>query len=482
MARAQALTSAGRLEEANGYYAQVLAIDRNNCLALDHCAENFVALGQYKQALVEANRWVALAPSDLSYIRRMSVFVKLKRTDAALSDLDQALKLKEVPNQIEYLMIKRAIVRMMAGHFRDGRADAYSHMTLVPRSVLSVEICSVADALCGRPAEAISNLAQFVYIKLHKGAKFYSSQSEAYRKQWSQAKSHSAAELRSSQRQAQHSYWMEGSFREGAMTDNEREQIMTRLEKDHSSLSPAQYHFARGIIYFFQGKYDLASAEAAQCATGSMQVYSQLLTCYGHIIKKEFPLAREILDRLTALFPESECVLVAVDIYHFEADQRQDSIVEIQSLLAKHPKNSAAMFELAKIYSDLSELADALKYCDLALRLNPKSTDLLLMKAHILTNQRKYEEGLKTLATIVAIDHQNGAAYFARAAIYTQQGHWSDAIEDLTKSIQLRYDLCKALQARAACYGALKRFDLARKDLSLIKAIDSGANLQRLPE
>jgi tetratricopeptide (TPR) repeat protein len=482
MARAQVSTRAGRLEEANRYYAQVLAIDRNNCSALDRCSENFAALGQYKQALVAVDRWVALSPSDLSYIRRMSVFVKLRKTEAALSDLDRALKLKEVPNQIEYLMIKRAIVRMMAGHFRDGRADAYNHMTMVPRSVLSVEICSVADALCGRPADAISNLAQFISIKLHKGATFYSSPSEAYRKQWSQTKSHSASELRSPQTQAQYSYRMEGAFRQGAMTDDEREQIMTRLEKDHSSLSPAQYHFARGIIYFFQGNYDHASAEAAQCATGSMQVHSQLLTCYCHILKKEFPRAREILNHLTALFPESECVLCAVDIYHFEADERQDSIVEMKSLLAKHPKNLAAMFELAKIYSDLSEPTDALKYCDLALQFNPKSTDLLLMKAHILTNQKKYEEGLKTLATIVAIDDQNGAAYFARAAIYTQQGRWSDAIEDLTKSIQLRYDLCKSLQARAACYGTLKRFDLARKDLSLVKAIDSGANLQRLPD
>jgi tetratricopeptide (TPR) repeat protein len=481
MARAEFCGRAGRLEEANRIYTQVLSIDRNNCSALDHRSDNFLALAQYKQALDDLNHLIALCPSEVSFIRRTIALQKMGNFEAALSDLDNLLKIGEIPVGIEYLLVTRTVVRMLAGHYRDARDDAYVHLTMVPRSVLSLEICSMADAVCGRPADAISNLAQYSYIKLHKLSGVYSSQSKGPEQEWAQSKLLSASQAHSPKYTTQYKYWAECNFRQGAANNYQRAQLIARLEKEHSPLSPAQNHFARGIIYFYQGDYGHTTAEAARCASGSMLLYSDLLSCYCYIVKKEFPRAREILNRLTAIFPDSEHVLNAVDLYHYEADKRQDSIVEIQALLAKNPKNMAALYELAKIYSDLSELTDAMKYCDLALQLNPKSANLLLMKAHILTNQKKYAEGLKILAAIVAADHQNGAAYFARAAIYTQEARWSDAIDNLTKSIQLKYDLVKSCEARAACYSTLKKFDLARKDLAVVKLIDSGANMQRFP-
>ena len=323
-------------------------------------------------------------------------------------------------------------------------------------------------------------MGQYTYIKLHKDASFNGAQGQT-NERWPQSKLHSAAELRSPQYQAQYRHWSESHFRQGALTDEQRAQLISLIEKEPPALTPVQNRFARAILYFYQKDYDQASAQAARCASGGLQLCSELLRFYCHIYKKEFSQARQSLSRLTALFPDSENVLDAVDVYHFEVDKRQDGIVEIQALLAKNPRNTAALFELAKIYSDLSESTDALKYCDLALKLNPKSTKFMLLKANILTSQKEYAEGLKTLAAVVAMDHQNGPAYFARAAIYTQEGRWPDAIGDLTKAIQLRYDLCKSLQARAACYSVLKKFDLARQDLSQVKSIDSGANLQRLP-
>jgi tetratricopeptide (TPR) repeat protein len=68
----------------------------------------------------------------------------------------------------------------------------------------------------------------------------------------------------------------------------------------------------------------------------------------------------------------------------------------------------------------------------------------------------------------MAEEKKNGAAYLARAAIYTQQSRWSDAVGDLTAAIALKYDLSKSHKARASCYAALKKFDLARQDLSLV--------------
>ena len=144
----------------------------------------------------------------------------------------------------------------------------------------------------------------------------------------------------------------------------------------------------------------------------------------------------------------------------------------MKALLSKHPRNAAALSELAKIYHDLSELEESLKYCNLSLQLNPSDTRILLLKATILTSQEKYADALQCLSTLMAEDKKNGPAYLARAAIYTQQGRWSDAVGDLSAAIALKYDLAKSHKARAACYAALKKFDLARKDLSLVHLIN----------
>jgi tetratricopeptide (TPR) repeat protein len=343
---------------------------------------------------------------------------------------------------------------------------------MVPRSILSFELCSVADAVCSRASDAISNLAQFSYGKLHSSGENYKVQPQTQFDQWPLTKLHSRSELQSPQYQAQFKHWAESDFRQGVMNNSKRSQLIARLEKDHSALSPQQVRFAIAVIHFYQKDYDDAIAEADRCASGNMLLYSNLLTCHCHIMKRAFPQALADLNRLTALFPDSQLVLDAVDLYHYVADTRQASIAQMKSLLIKNPKNEAALVELAKIYHDLSQLEECLKYCDLALQLSPKDAKLLLLKASILTSQQRYAEALKSLSTILAVDHENGAAYFARAAIYTQQGRWSDAISDLTQAGRLRYALSRTYRARAACYGALKKFDLARQDLRMAKAID----------
>ena len=161
--------------------------------------------------------------------------------------------------------------------------------------------------------------------------------------------------------------------------------------------------FAIAVIQFYWQHYDVAIAEADHCASGNMLLYANLLTCHCHIMKRAFPAALADLNHLVALYPDSQLVLDAVDLYHYAADTRQASIAQMKSLLSKNAKNVAALAELAKIYHDLGQLEECLKYCDLALQFSPKDANLLLLKASVLTSQQRYAEALKSLSTILAV-------------------------------------------------------------------------------
>jgi tetratricopeptide (TPR) repeat protein len=440
MQRAETCRLAGRLEEAAGLYTQVLLLDGGNCEAQEKRGSAFYALGQYKKALDDATHWVAICPTTRSFFFRAKVLIAEGKPELAVADLDRSLKLQETMVGV----LRKAVAQLLSGHFREGRADSYTHLTMVPRSALALELCSLADVLCGLQVDSISKLGQFSYMKLH-----------------------DISHPHGAQNQGEVKYWAGTTFRQGAMPDVERQRIIVVLEKDHAGLSLAQYRLARAIIYFYQRDYDRALAESARCASGKTKLCSDLLSFYCHMFKRDLPAARDKISSLRALFPDSENVLDAVDLYHYETESRQESIGEINALLAKNPKNEAALIELAKIYHDLSQLPAALKYCDLALQIEPKSTKLLLLKANLLTSQGSYASALKVLSAIKAIDRQNGAAYFACATIFTQEGLWSDAINDLTQAIRLKYDLIRSVRARAGCYGALKKFDQERNDRSL---------------
>jgi tetratricopeptide (TPR) repeat protein len=437
MQRAETCRLAGRLQEAAGLYTRVLLLDGGNCVALEKRGSASYDLGQYQKALDDATHWVAICPTSQSFFFRAKVLIAEGKPELAVADLDRSFELEVTMSAVR----RRAVAQLLSGHFREGRADSYTHLTMMPRSTLAIELCSLSDVLCGLQADAISSLGQFSYIKLH-----------------------DVTHPNRAQNQGDVKYWAGTVFRQGAMTDVERQRIILVLEKDHAGLSLAQYRLARAIIYFYQRDYDRALAESARCASDKTQLCSDLLSFYCHIFKRDFPSARDKISSLTALFPNSEDVLDAVDVYHYEDGSRQESIGEINALLARNPKNEAGLIELAKIFRDLSRLPAALKYCDLALQIEPKSINLLLLKANILTSQGSYASALKVVSAIKAIDHQNGAAYFARATILTREGLWSDAINDLTQAIRLKYDLARSLRARAGCYGALKKFDQERND------------------
>jgi tetratricopeptide (TPR) repeat protein len=182
----------------------------------------------------------------------------------------------------------------------------------------------------------------------------------------------------------------------------------------------------------------------------------------------------EDIHRLALENPKSDRVLDALDLYYFEKGDRQGSIKELKKMISLDASNDAAPYELTKVYRDLGEPEEALKYCDVALHLRPKNEELLLLKSNLLISLGRESEALKLLAAIMTQNSKCGQACMMQAAIFTHQEKWNKAIESLSAAIKLNHNLVKSLPARSACYAANHQNSLARKDLEELNDADPG--------
>ena len=436
----------GKYEQAIQEYSDVIARSPQNGKAYQGRATCFTRTGQNRAALADANRWAALCPKDQYHLLKGVLLSRLDRNEQALVELNQGIEeQKDRPEAYFY----RSLARLKVGQYEGAKADAYEHLKVVPDSTISFESCSFLSALCADRANAVYYLGQYAF-----------------------SKSHRAPELHVPLQRDNKRVGYEVHFNQGALSDTQRQNLLTQLKTKKNSLSADGLSFARGVIFFYLRNFEQAAGQISHCASARARVETLLVIFYSHLFGRNFTQARADLGDLVAHFPYDQNVLDAVDIYHYEVDKRQAGVAEIKDLLKKNPKNVAALTELSKIYRDLGHLGEALKYCEAALELAPNSDKLLLSKTKILIGQEKEKEALKVLDKLTALRQSVGPVCMLRAAILTHQEQWARAIDPLTEAIKLKYDFVKALEARSACYTIMKKPELAKHDLLLAEDID----------
>jgi tetratricopeptide (TPR) repeat protein len=426
----------GQFEQATATYAQAIKEQPNIWTAYRMHATTLVHTGHIKEARDSINHCIALHPDGWSWYLHGLAMEDEGKLSEAVADLNRSCNLVRYSGKPH---LRRAILRFLTGNFSGARDDAYVGLNYAPTWMSGYQICSVSDALSGLQSDSILNLAKYTFAKLHKGS-----------------------DLRLT---AQESSNIEDACELTKTTSN---QLLKRLNSNQPKLTAQQVIFAKSIVYFYQQNYDAALKELASQNIGN-QVNARLLRFYCLEMKGQLGRVDGDIHQLARENTKSDRVLDALDLYYFETGKRQESISEMKRFFSLDPSNDAAPYELTKIYRDLSEPGEALKYCEMALHLRPKNEELLLIKSNLLITLGRESEALKLLADILAQNPKCGQAYMMQAAIFTHQEKWSEAIESLSAAIKLNHNLVKALPARSACYAANHQDSLARKDLKELK-------------
>jgi tetratricopeptide (TPR) repeat protein len=399
--------------------------------------------GCLKEARESIDHWLKLHPDGWAwYFHGLSV-EDAGNLSEALADVNRSCNLIRYSGKPH---LRRAILRLLSGNFAGAREDAYIGLNYAPTWMSAYQLCSVSDALCGQQSDSILYLSKYTFAKLHKGS-----------------------DLRL---KAQESHNIEDASELTKTTSN---QLLKRL-KDGSSppkLTAQQVVFAKSLVYLYQQNFDAALKEL-ESQNLRNQVNAKLLRFYCFELKGQLGKLDEDIHRLALENPKSDRVLDALDLYYFEKGDRQGSIKELKKMISLDASNDAAPYELTKVYRDLGEPEEALKYCDVALHLRPKNEELLLLKSNLLISLGRESEALKLLAAIMTQNSKCGQACMMQAAIFTHQEKWNKAIESLSAAIKLNHNLVKSLPARSACYAANHQNSLARKDLEELNDADPG--------
>jgi tetratricopeptide (TPR) repeat protein len=434
--RATQLRKTEDFQQSNQLCQRALQLDPHNAQALGILGENYLLLGEYGKALPVIEQRTKWHPSDQPD-RLLGLALVSMGQQRGVPILEQSYK--TVPDHLTLLWLTDAY--LLTGHYTQARTTAYEFRNAFPALRAGNEVCSLADALAQHYDESITNLGRFACERIRKRSELDDS--------------HNPRDERTP---------VDEHLIDGAMSKIERDNFVKMLEAKHQQMSPAQLAFVKALVRIFAHDYNQAISLASSAPANARQPDADLIVIYALILKRDFPGAQGILDKLMARYPTSANVLDAVDLFHYQADSRQAGITSLKKLLEKNPKNLAAQVELIKIYRDIDRPEESLKYCKLALAQKPSDTELLMLQSGIFIRLDNDSAAMSTLNSALSSNKDNGEAYFMRASIYTQQQKWNEAIADLSQCIRLRYEVMKSLQARAACYSALHKDALAQKD------------------
>ncbi|MGK7900433.1 MAG: CheR family methyltransferase [Hormoscilla sp.] len=114
-------------------------------------------------------------------------------------------------------------------------------------------------------------------------------------------------------------------------------------------------------------------------------------------------------------------------------------------LLELHPEHFATYHLIARVYANLGDLTQALKYCQLALSVNPLSTKIYSLLAHIAEEQGNIEDAKMFWKRIIYLNQTAVSAYIELGSLYAKEGDRTRS----TKMWTVALDLLKKLPERA---------------------------------
>ena len=127
-------------------------------------------------------------------------------------------------------------------------------------------------------------------------------------------------------------------------------------------------------------------------------------------------------------------------------------------------------------YRLLGDYDNALYYCDRAIDIDPTNYTFLFQKAEIFKAQGKYQDAIATYDACVIHDPVNGEAYYSRGIVKMTSGDLDGAVEDFTMAITLNPDEARFYLRRGQAYAKKGNSKSAEADYK--KAIEKDATTQ----
>ncbi|MCL1495832.1 MAG: tetratricopeptide repeat protein [Pseudanabaena sp. Salubria-1] len=227
----------------------------------------------------------------------------------------------------------------------------------------------------------------------------------------------------------------------------------------------AQAYNNRGVVYKQQGKLELALADYSQAILIDSE-YAQAYSNRGAVYYKQGKLELALADFNKAILIDSEYAQAYSNrgIVYGKQGKLELALADFNKAILIDSEYAQAYFKRGAVYYKQGKLELALADLNKAILIDSEYADAYSNRGAVYVKQGKLELALADFNKAILINPQNATDYINRGFVYAQQGKLELALADFNKAILIDSEYATAYLNRGLVYVLFSDKQKARED------------------
>ncbi|AVQ72215.1 hypothetical protein B5D77_13725 [Microcystis sp. MC19] len=265
---------------------------------------------------------------------------------------------------------------------------------------------------------------------------------------------------------------------------NEKWSVLSELKRYDEGLAAitqaielaprAAWYVNRGILYYNQKKYELASDDynkAIELNPNSAMAYNNRGNIYYD--QKKYELALADWNKAIELNPNLAMAYNNRGNIYYDQQKYELALADWNKAIELNPNLAMAYNNRGNIYYDQQKYELALADWNKAIELNPNLAMAYNNRGLLYYNQQKYDLALSDYNQAIKINSDFAEAYNNRGNLYRRQQKYKLALDDYNQAIKINPNDAEAYNNRGNLYYDQQKYELALADYNQAIKINS---------
>jgi len=184
--------------------------------------------------------------------------------------------------------------------------------------------------------------------------------------------------------------------------------------------------------------YDQAEQERADAANDLACSYFYFLWGRTAENSQRFEEAREAYDKALLCDEQSEYIRRSLAILLIKMDHKEAAAEALQQIISRNPQDTENRVLLAKVYSSLGRIDEAVAIYQALLEIS-EDHDILLMLGMLYAQNKEYDKAQIILNRLIQTEGDSYLAYYSLARLYRELHYFDKAAESYEKALELNW-------------------------------------------
>jgi len=199
----------------------------------------------------------------------------------------------------------------------------------------------------------------------------------------------------------------------------------------------------------------------------------------AEVVEGKYPVEKHNLERLIkvlALLEKERSLKLLWGFAYWSCGNKnyEDCLAFLDGFVEKEPNFAAVYNNRGNAYSELNQMAAAIKEYSKAIKLDPNDVEAYYNRGNVCRKLKRYTRAVKEYSKAIKLDPKCAIAYVNRGMVYRILSQYKEAFKDYDEAIRLDSKLAIAYNNRGYAYAQLNQHERAIEDYD--KAIKLNPN------